>query len=147
MWLTSPALCCPKPSQKGGRRNSCSPPWAKGSCWMLFCLVIFTIIELVAQKMDLQELADQDRLCWDSWREWMAGHFLWYLFWGNSSSQQLREDKEGKWCGDVSGFVFHSFVKLQTSVLECNSVFQRHSICKSDFILLIGRHPSPVFWV
>lgn len=48
--------------------------------------------------MELQDLADQEGLWWDSWAEWMAGHFLWYLFWGNSSSsQQLREDKVGKW--------------------------------------------------
>lgn len=99
--------------------------------------------------MDLQDLSDQERLYWDSWDEWMAGKSLWYLFWGkSSSSQQLREDKKVKQCGNVCGFFFHSFdswiLKHQTFILGCHSVLQRHSICKSDFILLTGRAPCSV---
>lgn len=46
---------------------------------MLFCLVIFTVIESGARKMDLQDLADQERLCWDSWRKWMPEHTVIFI--------------------------------------------------------------------
>lgn len=116
-----PSSVLSKAKPKGSGRNSCPPPWAKGSCWMLFCSVIFTVIEFGAQKMDIQDLADQERFCWGSWGEWMAGHSLWYLFWGNSSSsQQLREGKEGKCCGNVCGVClsFFWFLVCQTSDLH-----------------------------
>lgn len=148
------ALDWSKAKPNCGGRKSCPPPLIKGNCWMLFCLVIFTVRVWCLKDrptrpgwprhalLGLLGQVDARTLC-DIYFEGIAAAAY--------SQERIRREKQSKsframvrqcvWAVFLS---FIWFLICQTSGL-C-AYLQGDSISQSNFILLMGRAPT-VFWV